>query len=168
MFVRLFCWGVGGVGWGCTVGCLSPSHRRRPLVFHHFTSLLTDWGCVRIVTWLSHDSPTLHYVIKLISFLLWWWEMVVKGLGWRVVGGGGGVKETFLILWWWLEGFWEVTVSVCARTLITVTLLSFCICLILKQSLWPPEGHLYHHGNPSQPQTKLSGAGEVVGQKKKC
>lgn len=50
-------------------------------------------------------------------------------------GAGRGVLFNTLMV---TTGLWELTVSVSARTLITVTLLSFSFCFSLKQTLLPP------------------------------
>lgn len=50
-------------------------------------------------------------------------------------GAGRGVLFNTLTV---TTGLWELTVSVSARTLITVTLLSFSFCFSLKQTLLPP------------------------------
>lgn len=76
-------------------------------------------------------------------------------------GAGRGVLFNTLMV---TTGLWELTVSVSARTLITVTLLSFCFSL--KQTLLPPPRAtsiaIVTKANPTQQCCRGSGAQKCV------
>lgn len=73
--------------------------------------------------------------------------------------------EYFLTPWKVATGPQESTISVSARTLITVTLLSFSVCLSLKKTNLPPmRGASIVTVTKANHKTKLSSAVEAFGQ----